>query len=187
MKKNVKIILLVLCIPVCAIVLPIIYVSLPWAFLYIGGILTPNPPEPVITYGEFPFKLEYKVDGEAFIIEDVVICEYNGISPWNEGTGRTRMWKTGLKSNHSLQFVIFENDNTEINFFVGTATYYMSDSHGISIQPQLTVIVDNKAVVDSRKQEILDKCNVEIVNLKLSEPIENSFKDSMGIITGCQD
>jgi len=179
-KKTV----LILCIILCVVLLPIAYVayvSLPWILLFIGNALSSNPPEPVITYGEFPFRLEYKIDGETSVVEDVVICEYVGVT--NPGIGdKRRAWKNRLKSNQSLSIVIFENDDTEINVYVGDAAYYM-DELLFSIKPQWNVIVDGLAVNQSRKQEVLEKYNVEIVNFEFSEPIKNSYKDSLGRIT----
>ena len=42
----------------------ILMISLPWILLGIGIASLPNPPEPEVKYGEFPFKLVYEVDGE---------------------------------------------------------------------------------------------------------------------------
>ena len=62
-----------------------------------GCDYTLNPPKPKITYGEFPFRLTYELDGEIKVIEDTVICEFDGFE--SRGTaGRYRIWKTSLKS-----------------------------------------------------------------------------------------
>ena len=37
-------------------------------------------PEPKIKYGEFPFVLTYEVDGEIRVIEDTIVCEYEGLT-----------------------------------------------------------------------------------------------------------
>ena len=50
---------------------------------------------PEIRYGEFPFRLEYEINGERFVIEDTVICEFDGIG-WNEAQGKFRKWKDYL-------------------------------------------------------------------------------------------
>lgn len=55
-------------------------------------LLTPNPPEPQITYGEFLFKLECEINGDKKTVEDTVMREYDGIG-WNEGSGKYRKWK----------------------------------------------------------------------------------------------
>lgn len=54
-------------------------VFLPWIFLAFGAVLMPNPPSPKFTYGEFPFVLEYAINGERFVVEDTVICKYDGV------------------------------------------------------------------------------------------------------------
>ena len=43
---------------------------------------TPAPPLPEITYGEFPFRLEYELNEKLHVIEDTLIVEFDGF--WNE-------------------------------------------------------------------------------------------------------
>ena len=70
-----------------------------------GNVATPR-----ITYWEFPIRIEYVVDGDTMLVEDVLICEYDGIQKktWLEkiNTGRSfdRLWKCKTKNN---------NDKTE--------------------------------------------------------------------------
>ena len=35
------------------------------------------PPLPKITYGEFPYRLEYEIDNKCYIVEDVLIAEFD--------------------------------------------------------------------------------------------------------------
>lgn len=76
----------------------VVYFSvLPWAMIALGMLISPNPPRPEITYGEFPFSLEYEINGHRKVIEDTLIGEYDGIG-MNEGIGKYRKWKWRLAS-----------------------------------------------------------------------------------------
>ena len=72
---------------------------LPWMLLYLGIAFSPDPPRPEITRGEFPFRLEYEIDGKRVVIEDTLICEFDGFG-MNEGAGKYRKWKGRL--NHKV-------------------------------------------------------------------------------------
>ena len=111
-------------------------------FILISGLIVihrvsnpPIPPTPEVVYGEFPFRLEYEIGEESFVIEDTLIAEYvrSGaavlIDPayriWNttylDGTWiyeeRWRMGSTRLK----------ETDEIIIRFHSGHASYFMND------------------------------------------------------------
>lgn len=93
-------------------------------------------PKPEITYGEFPFRLEYEINGERKVIQDTLICEYDGIG-WDEGQGTHREWKEHLASGKE-DVVLLEITNPgyhgdkrivkqEIVYPIGSARYYMGD------------------------------------------------------------
>ncbi|MGG1123680.1 hypothetical protein ABHN05_02385 [Brevibacillus laterosporus] len=69
----------------------------PWVMIFLGSSLLSNPPRPEITYGEFPFRLKYEIKGKWSVIQDTLICEYDGIGS-NEGQGKYREWKEHLAS-----------------------------------------------------------------------------------------
>ena len=60
-------------------VIGVLSFAFPWIVIFIGGWLSPNPPTPEITYGEFPFRLEYRIADEVYVVEDVIVCEYDGV------------------------------------------------------------------------------------------------------------
>jgi hypothetical protein len=77
----------------------------------IGYFIEPKLPDSQNTYGEFPFRIVYELDGERITIEDVLICEYGG-NDWNEGMGRyiwsdPNPWSTFfVSSSHILQLAL---------------------------------------------------------------------------------
>jgi hypothetical protein len=89
-KKATIIITIVICVPM-----------IPWALIYLGALFSPNPPLPEIRYGEFPFRLEYEINGERFIMEDTVVCEFDGIGV-DGGRGKYLKWKTYLADGTKL-------------------------------------------------------------------------------------
>lgn len=73
----------------------------PWLLLGIGLLLSPAPPAPLNTYGEFPFHLVYEVEGKQFTIDDVLVCEYIGRDS-NEARGKYLKWDIRLLSGNEL-------------------------------------------------------------------------------------
>ncbi len=120
MKKS----LLILLIVIAAIIAIYIFV-ISGAF----SIFMSEPEKPVITYGEFPFVITYEVNGEIRKVEDVVVCEYDGIN--NLGTaGKYRSWKSKLKSGKDRVTLLRgeeENKVYEITVSTGLPEYYMGD------------------------------------------------------------
>ncbi|WP_336297944.1 hypothetical protein [Aneurinibacillus uraniidurans] len=80
-------ILLTLGIPLLLVVVIVAYLTLPWLFILVHIQLQPNPPRPEIIYGEFPFRLEYEINGQRKVIENILICEFDGFGA-NEGIGK---------------------------------------------------------------------------------------------------
>ena len=68
----------------------------PFTLIMIRPLLSPKPTEPSIKYGEFPFELVYKLDGETHVISDSIVCEYEGTEALE--TERIRVWKAYIKS-----------------------------------------------------------------------------------------
>lgn len=100
-----------------------------WIFLFTVIVFiwrTPAPPLPEITYGEFPFRLEYELNEELHVIEDTLIVEFDGFG-MNEGIGRYRRWTSRLASGEDLVLLLEVSDNKQIFYFPGPANYYMGD------------------------------------------------------------
>lgn len=116
MSKRKKISILIISI---ILVLGIVFLLLtfPWWLLAVGLLMSPAPPKPEITYGEFDFELVYEFDGEVRTIEDTIICEFDGFKI-NEASGKTRKWKEDFenKQNNELYaWRVEQIDNPEYN------------------------------------------------------------------------
>ncbi|MDR2569292.1 MAG: hypothetical protein LBD23_03200 [Oscillospiraceae bacterium] len=160
--------------------------------IFIGLQTSPAPPIPEITYGEFPFRLEYEMDGEHYIIEDTLIAEFNRSIEGNATTWARRIWDSKLESGNELRtYVLKEMTNVWITFHPGFAEYYMGDPHGGNVetqnssrlfQPQIVIrTVDTNGRVNLNSiwiedaHEILEKHGILLVSWNLAEPIINSF------------
>ena len=188
MKKKLLIIGIVICVLIAMFYLFVIS----GAFLMLT-YFAPNPPEPEITYGEFPFVLTYELDGEIKTIEDTIICEYDGIE-WTNSGSKERKWKSHLKSGNK-GIVLLKVDDGEMSYEISTTAglpeYYMNDHRYGNDREDYermmhderylgyTEIKDGKTVVKSismEKEEVYERFKLRIVERKYSKPIENKFE-----------
>lgn len=109
-------------------------VSLPWTIIYLGGVLSKDPPKPEVSYGEFPFKIVYEFDnGERMFFEDILVIDYEGVY-WNEATAKHNRWNAYLKSkdrdlicsdNNDCSVAFAADGKRQIRFYLGNCEYYM--------------------------------------------------------------
>lgn len=142
---------------------------------------------PLIKEGEFPFVVEYELNGKTFIIEDTVVCEFDG---YDLSSGPPTMsWKEYLKSGDESKCIILKHEDTifstarSLVLSYGIAEYYMGD-------PQANLIVEHKPEFIYRERLIdsfpwrtkltktgLEKLfGIKLTRFEFSEPIENEFK-----------
>lgn len=69
-----------------------VFLMLPSLIFPFFALISPKIPEPEITYGEFPFRIEYELDGQINIIENTVIAEFNGCEFSAGSMKRERRW-----------------------------------------------------------------------------------------------
>ena len=168
-SKKVWIILLVILIPL----IPFIYIALAWTVVGIGmWVFTPNPARPEETYGEFPFELIYEIDGETITINDIYVCEYDGIT-CDTGSGKYRTWNGYVKSTGDDVVVLYKDNITTIHCYVGDAEYYMDDEKYPEQRPFKPRFYIGSLPIST--DQLLQRYKIRIVSWSLSEPIENSF------------
>ena len=68
-----------------------------------------NPPQPQITYGEFPFWVEYEINGKIIKVEDIIICEYDGVG--NGTDGKFLKWKKRISSTGEEDLLLISEEN----------------------------------------------------------------------------
>jgi hypothetical protein len=172
-----------------AIIVVIVFVAViayitvwPWLMIFLGNSLLPNPPRPEITYGEFPFRLEYEINGQRMVIQDTLICEYDGIG-MDEGNGKYRNWKEHLASGNEKLVLLKVEGTKEIYYYPGSAQYYMGDmnegvtySHGFPKARYFEIYADGSTsdgIIQA--DELLNKYNIRLISWDYTPPIKNNF------------
>ncbi len=159
-----------------------------WLLMAGGAYLfTAKQPEPIIRYHEFPFQLIYELEGKKYVIEDSVICEYDG-QEFSTGTGeKYRKWKSRLKSGNTRITLFNTSDGIEI-FYLDLLTFpagkYMGepDSKGniLGTFPDAlyTENFEDKTVgrYIISADIMFEKYKLRLENWEISPPIENSFE-----------
>ncbi len=182
--KKKKILLLII-LTVVIVLLPVIIIFvlnlLAWSGIFIGGLFSPNPSKPEITYAEFPFEIVYEIDGETITVNDIYVCEFDGFG-WNEGVGKHRKWKGYIKSSESEELILLEDGDLKFAVSVGSPEYYMSDpscSYSDNT-PSIFYIKPNKfGGITSGSLDIeplLEQYKLKLISFNFSEPIENSYE-----------
>lgn len=126
LKMILKLIGILVAVVFCICFIIVLLVSLPWILLAIGLFFSEAPPKPSVTYEEFPFHLEYMLDDELVVVDDVIICEYTGIE-MNEGIGKYRTWEKYIEGTGEDDHFITEVDGYKLYFNLGSANEYMGD------------------------------------------------------------
>ena len=155
-----------------------------------GALFLPSPPKPQITYGEFPISIIYEVDGITKVINDSIICEFDGFELRGEA-GKYRKWKTYLKSGNE-RLVLLQGEDAGVTFEIsasyGLADYYMGDYSRQSKEAYETAMTTDRylgfiqwenGVQTGRsilKDEVLEKYKLKVIDVQYSQPIENTFK-----------
>ena len=153
---------------------------------------------PEIKYGEFPFRLEYEINGQAIVIEDTIICKHNGHSGGNWWSN----WNASLTSGEQEKFswtmynqaiYLKIDDVNNICFLLGSADHYMGlykfynvlgNEHDYdSYQVRAFQIVGSDFPVSATgaqlisDDELLNKYGIRIISWEPSPPIENSIAE----------
>lgn len=150
--------------------------------------------EPEIKYAEFPIKIEYTLNGEHKIAENLLICEFKEIvhTSWlervNTGVSSYSVWNSRFEDNQDVTpIILFDNNDITIDYSFGSAGYYMNDNASREIyypgfrvfepHPSGERVCTSFKTVEDLENYILNKYEIEIniINCVLPAPIANSF------------
>lgn len=155
---------------------------------------------PQITDGEFPFVLEYEINSERYIIEDTVVCKFDGYDLSNSFPfmDYSRTWYQSLKSGEEQKRLILQlEDNTEsvlvkgrinteskVNLFYGDGGYYLGDPEDAERGPCINYVEEYKTSEKVTHNEVTLLTNeqlekyfgIKIIRFEFSEPIDNRFE-----------
>ena len=168
--------------------------------LNLSGCEKKYEPAPQITEGEFPFVLEYEIDGQRYLIEDTVVCKFEGYDLSNPFPfiPYSRTWYASLKSGEEEKRLIIEFDeNTEsalvsdrvniesrVHLFYGSGGYYLGDPEDADSGPKIryTEIYQTgpkeRTVkgTDLSYEQLEELFGIKVIRFEFSPPIENTFK-----------
>ena len=148
--------------------------------------LGPTPPRPQIKYGEFPFRLEYEINGQVVVVEDTIIAKFKGVGYSISSGQKYLKWETYLASNKKESAVLLTTDEqTKVYCNVGYAKYYLGSKeypakdenvpfeyrfYTVKLQPPGT------STSGINSDQLWDKYNIRIISFEPSPPIQNTFK-----------
>ena len=183
-RKVILSILLILLVPLA----PFLFVIAAFLVLFLGmlaneivttaggWLFSPNPAKPSVTYGEFPFEIVYELDGQIMTINDVYVCEYDGIKldGFHE---KSRKWSGYIKSTGDKKVILFKDENVTFYCYVGYPEYYMSDPPPREeYTPHIDCVRnDTKSTWEIDVDRYLAQYKLRLISVTLSEPIQNSF------------
>ena len=153
---------------------------IPWILIFVLSFFSTKPLVPEITYGEFPFRLVYSINGEKITVEDIFIAEFDGFG-WNIGVEGYRRWRGHIKGTGKTRVLVLIDDNRRIYITVGSARYYMGDLDffdGTPFEPAIIMEIypnEMRGTTTSRV-DLLRPYNIELIEWELSNPIVNNFK-----------
>lgn len=155
-----------------------------------------NPSPPIIKHGEFPFHLNYEMNGKVYDINDSVVCDFDRIGS-NSGFGEIRWWNEHLKSG-TERITILRKENVrsiikpnridskiEVYYNYGDANFFMGDPTGASSEkPQIEyietyeespkeIVIEATELTPKQLQKYFD---IRIIDWTHSQPIKNTFK-----------
>ncbi|MBQ2876136.1 MAG: hypothetical protein IJE25_03925 [Clostridia bacterium] len=155
---------------------------------------------PQITEGEFPFVFEYELNGQRFLIEDTVVCRFEGYDLSNPFPfiPYSRTWFASLKSGEEEKRMIIEFDeNTEsalisgrvniesrVHLFYGSGGYYLGDPEDADRGPKIRYTEKYQTGpkestvtgTDLNYEQLEELFGIKVIRFEFSSPIENTFE-----------
>ena len=168
--------------------------------LSLSGCEKKYEPAPQITEGEFPFVFEYELNGQRYLIEDTVVCRFDGYDLSNPFPliPYSRMWYASLKSGEEEKRMIIEFDentesalvsgrvNTEsrVHLFYGSGGYYLGDPEHADRGPKIRYTEKYQTgtkestitVTDLSYEQLEELFGIKVIRFEFSSPIDNTFE-----------
>ena len=146
---------------------------LPWLFTL---IFSQSPPQPEVTYGEFPFEIVFEINGETKTVDDVYVCEYDGIGVGSNG--KYIKWKGYIKSTGDEYIVLEDRGFEKLVCSVGSPYYYMNDTitYRQQNEPKPSLKICYIFGVSFAGDSVEQQYGVKVLDYSFSQPIKNTFK-----------
>lgn len=178
------------CALACFTIVWFAYRSIPWIAMFVHTEILDNSPieVPQITEAQFPIKITCEINGEIAIIEEELICEYDGTE--SQGTrGKVNKWTERFKSGNE-RFTLLKGEENGIPFeictqYYGDPQYYMEKSPWPSDEDYYAFLLEkafNEFIcirsIDGKEDisilessEVFKKYKLKVLNVELPKPI----------------
>ena len=157
-------------------------------------------PEPQIKEGEFPFIVEYELNGQRYLIEDIVLCSFSGHDLSNPFPfiPYSRTWDSALESGDEEKCLIIEfpadsesvlvkgriNVESRIRLYYGSGGYYLGDREDADKAPSINYVEEyvsgkNETTVEISElsfNQLEELFGIKVVRFDFRSPIKNSFE-----------
>ena len=155
---------------------------------------------PQIETGEFPFVVEYEMNGKNYVIEDTVVCEFSGYDLSALTFNKPRSWRSKLKSGEKEKLIILREENmpsaikegrhnewAELRVFYGSEEHYMGDPTAKSLVHRYPHFIYYETYTENgenrlgwgtelTEKELKKHFGITVKRFEFSEPIKNEFK-----------
>ena len=129
---------------------------------------------PQVTYGEFPFKLTYRIKDEIVTVEDTYICEFKGVK-WGFDTGAYRKWENYIESTKKNYIHVMQDEESAITISVGGIDSYMNlEDFGVEAGFLRRTRLESGGVMISYipDKEALSEYDIEIISFEHADTIQ---------------
>jgi len=154
------------------VLIPVLFAALIATVMSLPSIFSTNPPMPEITYGEFPFRIVYEIDGAEMVVEDVLIAEFAG-TRYAGSRVRARQW-SGRLQNMELY---------NIDGFIRVPLYEVSATIDVTATlPIAGHLMGSSPPLDGREIPVInfpryfDEDRFRLISFEMAPPIENTFR-----------
>ncbi|MBQ7936616.1 MAG: hypothetical protein IJ333_09785 [Clostridia bacterium] len=181
---------IVLIIVALFIIVNILYMTMPAMVMAISSFFIKKPPKPAVEYGEFPFRIVYKVNEEVVTIEDVLVIEYKD-SGIDYSGGKYYKWNTYLKSGNDQResfedqgflnalTLCSQSETTEKiwislgsnEHYMGVPALYSSQEYCYSGLPGVVWLYNSGNTVSIGEQTLYQKFGITIIETTFSDPL----------------
>lgn len=193
-RKKFRPLLLAIIIALLPVIVIFLLNFITWTSIFAVGLLSPNLTEPEITSGEFPFVIEYEFEGETYIVEDTVVCSYEGNDP--SALVPTRSYSYYLKNDSNRLMIEFDanteslltegqiNEESRIVWYYGYGGYYLGDPKEADSGPCINYVeiyksspkVSHHQTTKLTNEQLEELFGIKIIRFEFSSPIENKFE-----------
>lgn len=172
----------IILISITIIITVLTVVGYPVSFMFWGMVLAPDAPKPKVKSAEFSFRLEYKINGETRVIEDVFVTQYI-----HNKRGVARTWSGHIKDSEEKNVLLLERDSEKLYYMIHFPAYYMGDEKKYSpynypeFAPFFKVYKNDYSKVYKSDyntvflDELLEDYGIELISWEIDPPIVNAF------------